>query len=316
MAAVQNILIIDTCNPVLIRNLQNSGFHCDLLTELSITEFHNLVGNYQGLILRSKYPLDKNLLEKATQLRFIGRVGAGLDNIDLEECRRRNIVCLNSPEGNRDAVAEHAIGMLLCITNKLLTADKQVRHGQWLREDNRGIEIKGKTVGIIGYGNMGSAFAKRLAGFETRIIAYDKYKSGFGNNLVLETNMDQLFLECDIVSLHIPLNNETYYLADSWFFNHFHKNIILINTSRGKVVNTHDLVEALKSGKVTAAALDVLEYEGSSFEKLDIADNSDLQFLLNAGNTVLSPHIAGWTKESSVKLSEVLAAKIIDMFAK
>lgn len=315
MPSAAKILIIDTCHEILPEKLRNAGFLPDLQTDITQQELYLQIGNYHGLIMRSKYPADKTLLGYAKKLQFIGRIGAGMDNIDLEECKKRNIICLNSPEGNRNAVAEHAMGMLLTMTNNLLKADHQVRQGLWLREENRGIEIAGKTLGIIGFGNMGSAFARKMESFDVRILAYDKYKTAYGTEYVQEATMDQLFEECDILSIHVPLTPETQYLANNLFFNRFKKNILFINTSRGKVVHTSDLVSAMKSGKVTSAALDVLEYEGTSFESLDIAENSDLEYLLNSDKTILSPHIAGWTIESKKKLSEVLAQKIIELFA-
>jgi D-3-phosphoglycerate dehydrogenase len=315
MSSAVKILIIDTCHDILPEKLRQAGFLTDIQTTITQEDLYQKIGDFHGLIMRSKYPADKTLLGYAKNLQFIGRIGAGMDNIDLEECNKRNIICLNSPEGNRNAVAEHAMGMLLSMTNNLLKADQQVRQGLWLREENRGMEIAGKTMGIIGFGNMGSAFAHKLQSFDVRILAYDKYKTGFGTEYVLESTMDQLFEECDMVSLHIPLTSETQYLANNLFFNRFKKNILFINTSRGKVVHTSDLVSAIKSGKVSGAALDVLEYEGTSFESLDITENPDLEYLLKSDKSILSPHIAGWTIESNRKLSEVLAQKIIELFA-
>jgi D-3-phosphoglycerate dehydrogenase len=315
MSSAVKILIIDTCHDILPEKLRQAGFLTDIQTTITQEDLYQKIGDFHGLIMRSKYPADKTLLGYAKNLQFIGRIGAGMDNIDLEECNKRNIICLNSPEGNRNAVAEHAIGMLLSMTNNLLKADQQVRQGLWLREENRGMEIAGKTMGIIGFGNMGSAFARKLQSFDVRLLAYDKYKTGFGTEYVLESTMDQLFEECDMVSLHIPLTSETQYLANNLFFNRFKKNILFINTSRGKVVHTSDLVSAIKSGKVSGAALDVLEYEGTSFESLDITENPDLEYLLKSDKSILSPHIAGWTIESKRKLSEVLAQKIIELFA-
>ncbi len=315
MSSAVKILIIDTCHDILPEKLRQAGFLTDIQTTITQEDLYQKIGDFHGLIMRSKYPADKTLLGYAKNLQFIGRIGAGMDNIDLEECNKRNIICLNSPEGNRNAVAEHAMGMLLSMTNNLLKADQQVRQGLWLREENRGMEIAGKTMGIIGFGNMGSAFARKLQSFDVRLLAYDKYKTGFGTEYVQEATMDQLFEECDMVSLHIPLTSETQYLANNLFFNRFKKNILFINTSRGKVVHTSDLVSAIKSGKVSGAALDVLEYEGTSFESLDITENPDLEYLLKSDKSILSPHIAGWTIESKRKLSEVLAQKIIELFA-
>ncbi len=310
------ILIIDSCHEILPEKLTKAGFIPEVRTTLQLDELEACIPDYQGLILRSKYPVDKAFLEKAVSLRFIGRIGAGMDNIDLNACSEKGILCLNSPEGNRVAVAEHTVGMLLCLVNNLRKADFQIRQNHWLREENRGMEIAGKTIGILGFGNMGSAVASRLSGFEARLIAFDKYKKSYAPEYVHEVDQDTLFRETDILSLHIPLNPETRFMVNADFLKRFKKNIILINTSRGKIVNTHDLVEAMKKGKVTGAALDVLEYEETSFEKMSGEGNADLEYLLKSEKTILSPHIAGWTVESKYKLADVLADKIIDIFAK
>jgi D-3-phosphoglycerate dehydrogenase len=233
-----------------------------------------------------------------------------MENIDVEYAGSKGIMCLNSPEGNRDAVGEHALGMLLALMNNMVRADRQVRAGTWIREGNRGTEISGKTVGIIGYGNMGSAFAQRLKGFDCRVISWDKYKHNYADGNTSETSMDEIFQEADILSLHVPLTWETRHMADDAFLRRFRKNIWLINTARGQVVKTEDLVTNLASGKVAGAALDVLEYEDSSFETISGDVPADLQYLLHADNVILTPHIAGWTQESNVKLARFLVEKI------
>lgn len=261
--------------------------------------------------------LDKNLLSKASALKFIGRVGAGMENIDLEYAKQKGIKCYNSPEGNRDAVGEHALGMVLALFNKLCIANSEVKNGIWKREANRGLEIKGKTIGIIGFGNMGGAFAQRLKGFETNIIAYDKYKTGFGNDYVSEVQLEDIFRETDVLSLHVPLTTETEFMINNDFIDRFKKPIYLINTARGKVVNTSDLIEHIKAGKILGAALDVLEYEQSSFENIHKSfQNRDFKFLSESKQVILSPHIAGWTHESNIKLATFLADKIIADFGK
>lgn len=259
--------------------------------------------------------MDKEFIDKAKNLIFIGRVGSGLDSIDVEYANAKGIACLNSPEGNRDAVGEHVIGMLLALLNKICIANNEVKNGRWNREENRGLEIKGKTIGIIGYGNMGSAFAQKLKGFESNVIAYDKYKTNFGNDFVSEVSLEKIFEETDILSLHVPLTDETTYMVNDNFINSFKSKIYLINSSRGKVVNTDDLVNNLKNGKVLGAALDVIEYEETSFEKLvagswKLEANPSFNYLKNVDNVILTPHIAGWTFESKIKLSMVLADKI------
>ena len=237
-----------------------------------------------------------------------------MEGIDVSYAESHGIICLNSPEGNRDAVGEHTVGMLLSLMNHMNRADRQVRAGEWNREQNRGVEIRGKTVGIIGYGNMGSAFARRLSGFGCSVISYDKYKTGYSDGFTVESSLQDLFETADIVSMHVPLTEETRYMADTGFFRSFQKNIWFINTSRGMVVDTRDLAASLKSGKVKGAALDVLEYEDASFELLRSGVPEELKYLMNAENVVLTPHIAGWTEESKFKLAKVLVDKIIKAF--
>ena len=312
----QKILFIDTTHPVLSQLLEEAGFSCEHFYGLNLSDLVSIIGNYHGVIVRSKFSLDKELLSKAIKLKFIGRVGAGMENIDLEYAAERNIVCFNAPEGNRDAVGEHSLGMLLALNNKLLIADAEVRNGIWKREENRGTEIQGKTIGIIGYGNMGSAFAQRLSGFGATVLAYDKYKKGFGTSQVKEVKMDVLFEKADIVSLHIPLTDETRYLVNDEWIERFKKNIVLINTSRGKIVKTSAVVKGLKSGNINGACLDVLEYEKTSFENLYKSElPDDFQYLIKSDRVILSPHIAGWTHESNRKLAEVISRKIIRKFA-
>jgi D-3-phosphoglycerate dehydrogenase len=304
------VLFIDSVYPLIREELTEMGFTCDHFPGYEKNDFLKVAGNYEGLILRSGISIDRDFINRAIRLMFIGRVGAGMENIDVEYAESKGIRCLNSPEGNRDAVGEHALGMILTLMNNITRADSQVRDGKWIREGNRGMEIKGKTVGIIGYGNMGSAFAQRLRGFETDVISYDKYKFNYADGNTREVVLEEIFLHTDILSLHVPLTLETRGMVDEHFINRFRKNIWLINTARGPVVNTAHLVESLKSGKVMGAALDVLEYEDTSFESLDGKYPEELTFLLNAGNVILTPHIAGWTLESNIKLARVLVEKI------
>jgi len=310
-ATVKKILFVDDSHPVLREELTAMGFQCDDFTGKNSDDCKSIISEYFGAVIRSKITFDAEMLKSATQLRFIARVGAGMESIDVEYAQAKGIVCFNSPEGNRDAVAEHALGMLLSLLNHLNRADAEVRNGIWRREANRGIEIKDKTIGIIGYGNMGSAFARRLKGFGCTVLAYDKYKTGFSDEFVTECDMETIFTETDILSLHVPLTDETRYLVDTKYLEQFRKNIWLINTSRGPVVNTASLVGALKSGKTNGAALDVLEYEKTSFEAMDAETFPEpLKHLVTFENVILSPHIAGWTMESKYKLAKVLADKI------
>jgi D-3-phosphoglycerate dehydrogenase / 2-oxoglutarate reductase len=311
------VLFIDSTHLVLPERLKSAGLQVVYQPEITKTEVEEIIHLYDGVVVRSKLKLDSNLLEKATKLKFIARVGSGLENIDVACAGQRNIICLNAPEGNRDAVGEHTLGILLAMMNKISRADAEVKTGKWIREANRGFELKGKTIGIIGYGNMGSAFAQRLKGFEVTTLAYDKYKFDYSDDYVEENTLEEIFEKTDILSLHVPLTNETSYLVNKEFLSKFHKNIFLVNTSRGKVVNTDDLVWGLKNRKVLGAALDVLEYEKSNFEELHQGKiPEEYDYLLNHPTVLITPHIAGWTFESEVKLAEVLSEKIIHIFGK
>lgn len=306
-----NVLFLDSVHEVLEQRLVQLGCVCqhDYKTpknEISLNGIH-------GIVIRSRFTLDKAFLETCADLKFIARSGSGLENIDLKACEELNIKVFNSPEGNRTAVGEHAIGMLLMLANNLKNADEEVRNYHWRREENRGWEIEGKTIGIIGHGMMGSAFSQRLRGFGCKILAYDKYKSLTNHEGVEQVEMQRIFDEADIVSLHVPLNEETKYLAKDTWFNSFKKSIVLINTSRGLVVSLSALLEAMNTGKVSGACLDVLEYEETSFEKIHL--NQDVFNALKERKDVLfSPHVAGWTKESYIKLSSYLADKIEQEF--
>ncbi|MFA6932286.1 MAG: NAD(P)-dependent oxidoreductase [Bacteroidales bacterium] len=307
------ILIIDTTHKVLIDMLVNAGFQIDHKPDYSREDILKEIENYHAIVVRSKIEIDKEVIDRGKNLKCIARVGAGMDAIDTEYAQSKGIVCLNSPEGNRDAVGEHALGMLLSLFNKIAISDHQVRLGQWRREENRGLEIKGKTIGLIGYGNMGNAFAQRLLGFDCKVIAYDKYKENYSNHYAHEVSLETLFKETDILSLHIPLTKETKYLVDSNFISQFQKPIYIINTSRGKVVKTQDLIEKMKDGAVLGVCLDVLEYEEFSNE---LCSNKqipkDLISLLQMPNAIFTPHVAGWTIESYYKLSYHLSQKIIE----
>lgn len=308
-------MITDSTHPVLVEKLEAAGHRCRVWTDCTYESLLAEVQNYDALVVRSKIAIDRNFIDHARHLRCIGRVGAGMETIDVDYAESVGIRCLNSPEGNRDAVGEHAVGLLLALANKVAQADSEVRQGLWRREANRGFEIKGRTVGIIGCGNMGSAFAQRLRGFECQIVAYDKYKpAGYAPDGVEEVSFDELQRRADIVSLHVPLTDETHYMADADFFAAFAKPIYLVNTSRGAVVKTRDLAAAMESGKVLGAALDVIEYEDMSKDGLDLDTlPADFRYLLQSPRTVLTPHVAGWTVESKYKLAAVLADKINDV---
>ena len=302
------ILFIDRVHPSLKNNLKKNHFVCDESYHLSKEEIEKIIHNYEGIIIRSRFIINSDFIRKAKNLKFIARAGSGLENIDLEFAESENIKCFNASEGNRQSVAEHSLGMLLSLFNNLNTADKEVRLGKWEREGNRGVELQGKTVGIIGFGNNGSAFANVLQGFGVKILSYDKYLTDYP----FQSNMEEIYKQADIVSLHIPLTEETNYLVNNNFINNFEKDFYLINTSRGKCANTKNLVKALKSGKIKGACLDVLEYEKTSFENLSqIGFTDEMQYLINSKNTILSPHIAGWTIESNIKIAKVLTEKIL-----
>lgn len=309
------VLFIDSNHPFLHEELIRKGFHCDLFWDKPKEELINLIPDYDCLVIRSKFKINAELIDKAKKLKCMARAGAGMENIDVDYAQQKGIFCVHAPEGNRDAVGEHAVAMLLNLFNNINKADREVRSGKWNRESNRGIELKGKTVGIIGYGNMGSSFAECLKGFSCEILAYDKYKSGFGNHYVTEASLDELKEKADIISIHTPLTDETHFMLNNDFFNALKKPAYVINTARGKCLNTAHLVEQIKSGKILGACLDVLEYESVSFEKINsVTFPEPFKWLINSDKVVLTPHIAGWTHESNFKIAEVLAKKICSVF--
>lgn len=307
------VIFIDSVHPILFERLELSGYECHWKNKLSRQEILKILPEYTGAVIRSKFKFDEEVFDLASSLKWIARSGAGMENIDQTIAKEKGIKCYHSPEGNRDAVAEHCLGMILGLFNQLKTSDSEVRQAQWNREKNRGLELKGKTIGIIGYGFMGKAFSERLQGFGVECIAYDKYKSGFGSELVREVSLEELFAKTDILSIHLPLSQETTFMINEDFLNRFSKAIYLINTARGKNLKTDDLVKALESGKVLGACLDVLEYESLSFEQLKSDELPEsFNYLKHSDNVLLSPHVAGWTKESYFKLSNVLADKILN----
>ena len=303
------ILQLDKNHPLISEQLSAKGFVVDEDHTSNYDEVLQKIENYDGIIIRSRIPLDKNFLEKSSHLKFIARVGAGMENIDVEVAQKLNIELFNSPEGNRDSVAEHVLGMLLILMNRLFIASNEVKNGIWKREENRGDELLGKTFGIIGYGNMGKAVAKRLSGFGCNVIFHDILPN-LSDEFATQVSLEELKNQADILSLHIPITEKTYHLIDAEFISGMQKNFYFVNTARGKNVKTKDLVEAIKSGKVKAAALDVLEYEKSSFENLE-AENEDLQFLLHSEKAIVTPHIAGWTTQSKEKLAQFIVDKIL-----
>lgn len=302
----KNILIVDDIHPVFIEQAESLGYTCDYQPTIKRDDALQVIGEYAGLVIRSKFEVNRQVLDVAHSLRFICRAGAGMDNIDEACAKEKNIALINAPEGNMDAVGEHAIGMLLSLMNNLRIADIQVRGGNWDREANRGHELKGKTVGIIGYGFMGSSFARKLSGFGVNVIAYDKYKTGFSDQYAREVSMEEIVKHSDVLSIHVPLTTETNGLVDDEYLFHFKKPIFFINTSRGKTAKVSAILNAVRNGKILGAGLDVLEVE--KFPAL--GEQPWFDELKNSGKVMLTPHVAGWTFESYRKISEVMAAKL------
>jgi D-3-phosphoglycerate dehydrogenase len=300
------ILIVDDLHPVFRERAEALGYQVDDRPLITRAETLSIISNYSGIAVRTKFLIDRELLDAGTNLQFVARAGAGLDNIDVAYAQSRNIELLNAPEGNRDAVGEHTVGLLLSLANKFRQADRQIRSGIWDREGNRGWELKGKTVGIIGYGFMGQSFARKLSGFEVDVIAYDKYKTGFTDNFATEVSMEQIVKQADVLSLHIPLTAETRQLVNEEYLFHFKKPIFFLNTARGEITNTQAVIDAIDKGKIIGAGLDVLEVE--KYPKL--AEQPWYDALIGSGKVLLTPHVGGWTFESYRKISEVLADKL------
>ena len=303
------ILLLDKNHPLITEQLSEKGFVLEEDFSSSYEQVLDKIHLYEGIIIRSRIPLDAHFLEKAKNLKFIARVGAGMENIDITKAQELGIKLINSPEGNKDAVAEHVIGTLLVLMNRLFISSNEVKKGIWLREENRGEEILGKTFGIIGYGNMGKAVAKRLSGFGCKTIFYD-IKPNLSDESATQVSLQELQENADILSLHTPLTEDTLYMIDEEFISKMKKNFYFINTARGKNLKTSALVNALKLGKIKGACLDVLEYEKTSFENLEMK-NEDLEYLLNSEKVIITPHIAGWTHESKIKLAQVIVDKIL-----
>jgi D-3-phosphoglycerate dehydrogenase len=309
---MRKVLFLDTNHPFLIESLRKLNLQCDEDYSSSKSAIENIIHHYDGIIIRSRFSIDRYFLEKASKLKFIGRVGAGLENIDISFAEEKGIKLIAAPEGNRNAVGEHALAMILALFNKIIKADNEIRKGIWLREDNRGVELEGKTIGIIGYGNMGKAFAKKLMGFDCEVICYD-IKPGLSDKHAHQVELEELFLKTDVLSLHTPETNLTKHMINETFLNKFKKPIYLINTARGSAVRTDDLMTAIKNGKVLGACLDVLEFEKTSFENFFSKENTlpeAFQNLINSDKVLLSPHVAGWTVESKFKLAETIVHKI------
>tara|TARA_B100001059_G_scaffold23745_1_gene19077 strand:- start:359 stop:1300 length:942 start_codon:yes stop_codon:yes gene_type:complete len=308
------ILHLDKNHPLLIKELTEAGFKNDEDYTSSKETIEKKIVSYEGIVIRSRFKCDQKFIDAAANLKFIARVGAGLESIDIPYAKSKNIVLISAPEGNRNAVGEHALGMVLSLFNQLNKVNREVKNGLWLREENRGIELEGKIVGIIGYGNMGKAFAKKLRGFDCEVLCFD-IKNEVGDENAKQVGLDEFQKRVDVVSLHTPWTKLTHQLINADFIKQFSKPFWLINTARGKSVVTRDLVTAIKQGAILGAGLDVLEFEKSSFESLFEHDLPlELSELLMMDQVVLSPHIAGWTVESKKKLAQVIVNKIIDNF--
>ena len=305
----RKILIIDDLHPAFAEKTKDLGFEVDDKPEITRAETLATIKNYVGIAVRTKFKIDKELFDAAPNLRFVARAGAGLDNIDIAVAAERNIQLINAPEGNSDAVGEHAIGLLLSLMNNFRNANLEIRNGIWEREGNRGYELKGKTVGIIGYGFMGRKMARKLAGFEVNVIAYDKYQTGFTDEFAREVSMEEIVKHSDVLSLHIPLTKETKQMVNDEYFYHFKKPIFFINTARGEIVDTAAVLKNIQSGKILGAGLDVLEIE--KFPSL--GEQPWFNDLKASGKVILTPHVGGWTFDSYRKISEVLAQKLAEI---
>lgn len=309
---MMNVLVIDDLHPVFMEDLRSAGYQVVYRPEITREEALEIIHDFEIIAVRSKFDITREVMDRAPKLQCIARAGAGMDNIDEAYAKEKGIVCLNAPEGNRDAVAEHAVGMLLDLFRNISKSDREVRSGIWDREGNRGLELNGKTLGLIGYGNTGKSFARKLSGFDMNILAYDKYLYNYSDSYAKEVSLDTLYKEADIISFHIPLTPNTKYWVNEAFTQTIKKPVYLVNTSRGQVISTSSLIEGLNSGRILGAALDVLENE--RLDRFSEEEESLFAQLKSMRNVVLTSHIAGWTHESYYKISKVLSLKIITRF--
>jgi D-3-phosphoglycerate dehydrogenase / 2-oxoglutarate reductase len=304
----RNVIITGRSHPLLAEQLERNGYTVINDPLITSRELEKIIGDAIGIIVTTRIPIDKKLIDKAGSLKWIGRLGSGMELIDEGYATAKGIFCMSSPEGNRNAVAEHSLGMVLSLQKKISSAANEVKNNIWQREENRGTELGGKTVGIIGFGNTGSSFARLLSVFDGTVLAYDKYKFGFGKGYIKEASLEQLGRYADVVSFHIPLTEETRYFADDKFFSLLEKQPYLINTSRGKILNLASLIKALKSGQIAGAGLDVLENENPA--SYSTAEKEQFEWLTNQPNVIITPHIAGYSHEASLKMAQVLLEKL------
>jgi len=310
------VLFADSVHAILNENLSSIGVECICPSDINYETAIQIINDYDGLIIRSKFIIDKNFINAATKLKFIARAGSGMENIDVEYAEMKGIKCINSPEGNSVPVAEHALGLTLGLLHNINKSAKEISKGIWDRTSNKPIELNNSTIGIIGYGNTGSAFAKILSGFNVNVLSFDKYKHNYQNEFCIETSLEDILNNCNIISLHVPLTNETEYMINTDFINSVKKPFFLINTSRGKVINTSNLVNALKNGKILGAGLDVIEYEKTTFEELSSNINNDFNYLINSNKVIITPHIAGQSLQSYKRHAEILCNKILMLMPK